>query len=66
FRARRQALISYRPEFSDQDMTPLRANGPLPLALKPMHDPAGTHYGDPKKGRQYWHNGRRRGNEDPR
>ncbi|MDF5808767.1 thioesterase domain-containing protein [Pseudomonas aeruginosa] len=50
FRASWQALIGYRPEVSDQDMTLLRADGPLPLALKPMHDAAGTHYGDPKNG----------------
>ena len=39
-------------------MTLLRADGPLPLALKPMHDAAGTHYGDPKNGWQHWTSGR--------
>ncbi|QYE85045.1 alpha/beta fold hydrolase [Pseudomonas aeruginosa] len=58
FRASWQALIGYRPEVSDQDMTLLRADGPLPLALKPMHDAAGTHYGDPKNGWQHWTSGR--------
>ncbi|MGV8442611.1 hypothetical protein, partial [Pseudomonas aeruginosa] len=36
----------------------LRADGPLPLALKQMHDAARTHSGDPKNGWQHWTSGR--------
>ena len=62
----RELLATWKPQQNldlyktslDPDMTLLRADGPLPLALKPMHDAAGTHYGDPKNGWQHWTSGR--------
>jgi len=58
FRANWRALIGYRPEVTDADVTLLRADGPLPASLKPMHDAAGTLYGDPKNGWQHWTTGK--------
>ncbi|WP_431914100.1 amino acid adenylation domain-containing protein [Micromonospora carbonacea] len=50
FRANWEAIISYRPEVVDQDITLLRAADPLPAVLKPMHDLAGTLHLDPRNG----------------
>jgi amino acid adenylation domain-containing protein len=58
FRANWKALIEYRPEVTDIDATLLRANGPLPASLKPMHEIAGTLYEDPCNGWQHWTTGK--------
>ena len=58
FQANWRALIDYRPAVTDVDLTLLRADGALPTSLKPMHDAAGTLYGDPQNGWQHWTTGR--------
>ncbi|GIJ24082.1 non-ribosomal peptide synthetase [Micromonospora lutea] len=50
FKANWEAIIDYRPEVVDQDITLLRASEPLPPLLKPMHDLAGTLHLDPRNG----------------
>ncbi|WP_309223726.1 non-ribosomal peptide synthetase [Micromonospora sp. CP22] len=50
FKANWEAIITYRPEVVDQDLTLLRASDPLPPLLKPMHDLAGTLHLDPRNG----------------
>ncbi|WNV85393.1 non-ribosomal peptide synthetase [Umezawaea sp. Da 62-37] len=58
FRANWRALIDYRPPVTDLDVTLLRADGPLPDSLKPMHLAAGTLHDDPTNGWQHWTTGR--------
>lgn len=58
FRANWQALIAYRPEVTEMNLTLLRATGDLPASLKPMHDAVGTLYGDPQNGWQHWTSGK--------
>ncbi|MDG4763203.1 amino acid adenylation domain-containing protein [Solwaraspora sp. WMMD406] len=50
FKANWEAIITYRPEVVDQDVTLLRARDPLPALLVPMHDIAGTLHLDPRNG----------------
>ncbi|MFI7549301.1 amino acid adenylation domain-containing protein [Micromonospora sediminimaris] len=50
FKANWEAIIAYRPEVVDQDITLLRASDPLPPLLKPMHDIAGSLHLDPRNG----------------
>ncbi|KAB0563526.1 non-ribosomal peptide synthetase [Pseudomonas palleroniana] len=57
FRANWRALMEYRPPVTDCDFALLRADGPLPASLKPMHDAAGTHYNEPSNGWRHWTTG---------
>ncbi|XVS67123.1 amino acid adenylation domain-containing protein [Actinosynnema sp. CA-299493] len=58
FRANWRALIDYRPPVTDLDVTLLRADGPLPDSLKPMHQAAGTLHAEPDNGWRHWTTGR--------
>jgi thioesterase domain-containing protein/acyl carrier protein len=58
FEANWQALLSYRPEPVDQDLTLLRATGPLPEALVPAHRAVGSMHLDPANGWATWTTGR--------
>ncbi len=58
FRANWQALIDYRPDVCDQDLTLLRATGPLPKALEPAHQAVGSAHRDPANGWTAWTRGR--------
>ncbi|PSL56087.1 amino acid adenylation domain-containing protein [Saccharothrix carnea] len=58
FRANWRALLDYRPPVTDLDVTLLKADGPLPDSLKPMHHAAGTLHDDPANGWQHWTTGR--------
>ena len=58
FRANWRALLDYRPPVTDLDVTLLKADGPLPDSLKPMHLAAGTLHDDPANGWQHWTTGR--------
>ncbi|AZE58415.1 MULTISPECIES: amino acid adenylation domain-containing protein [Pseudomonas fluorescens group] len=57
FRANWRALMEYRPPVTDCNFALLRADGPLPASLKPMHDAAGTHYNEPSNGWRHWTTG---------
>ncbi|WBB82445.1 amino acid adenylation domain-containing protein [Micromonospora sp. WMMD882] len=50
FRANWEAIVTYRPDVVDLDLTLLRAADPLPSLLRPMHDLAGTQHLDPCNG----------------
>lgn len=51
FKAHWRAIVEYRPEVTDLDVTLLRAVEPLPAELMPMHEAAGgTMHSDPKNG----------------
>ena len=50
FRANWDALLGWRPAPTDQDLVLIRARGSLPDVLKPVHDLAGSLYGDPANG----------------
>ncbi|MEV8510452.1 amino acid adenylation domain-containing protein [Actinoplanes sp. NPDC051475] len=58
FEANWQALLSYRPEPVDQDLTLLRASAPLPDVLAPAHRAVGSMHLDPTNGWSTWTNGR--------
>ncbi|MFI9009058.1 amino acid adenylation domain-containing protein [Actinosynnema sp. NPDC053489] len=58
FRANWRALLDYRPPVTDLDVTLLRADGPLPDSLKPMHRAAGTLHAEPDNGWRHWTTGR--------
>ncbi|OJF15954.1 amino acid adenylation domain-containing protein [Couchioplanes caeruleus] len=58
FEANWQALLSYRPEPVDQDLTLLRAGAPLPDVLAPAHRAVGSMHLDPTNGWSTWTTGR--------
>ncbi|MFC3536783.1 amino acid adenylation domain-containing protein [Couchioplanes azureus] len=58
FEANWHALLGYRPEPVDQDLTLLRASGPLPEVLAPAHSAVGSMHLDPANGWSTWTKGR--------
>ncbi|WP_319754193.1 non-ribosomal peptide synthetase [Streptomyces sp. AK02-04a] len=58
FRANWQALLDYRPDGCDQDLTLLRAAAPLPEVLEPAHNAVGSAHRDPANGWRAWTSGR--------
>jgi len=50
FRANWQAMIDYRPERIDLNVTLIRASEPLPRVLEPAHRAAGSMHGHPTNG----------------
>ncbi|UQA97199.1 amino acid adenylation domain-containing protein [Streptomyces halobius] len=58
FRANWQALLDYRPDTCDQDLTLLRATAPLPKVLEPAHHAVGSAHRDPANGWGTWTSGR--------
>ncbi|MEV6596511.1 amino acid adenylation domain-containing protein [Actinoplanes sp. NPDC051346] len=58
FEANWRALLDYRPEPVDQDLTLLRASGPLPDVLAPAHHAVGSMHQNPTNGWSTWTNGR--------
>jgi amino acid adenylation domain-containing protein len=58
FRANWQALLDYRPDRCDQDLSLLRATAPLPKALEPAHNAVGSAHRDLMNGWRAWTSGR--------
>jgi thioesterase domain-containing protein/acyl carrier protein len=50
FRANWHAMIDYRPDRTDLDITLIRASDPLPTVLEPAHRAAGSMHGHPTNG----------------
>ena len=57
FQANWNALMNYRPKATNADVALLRASGPLPPALMPMHLAAGTFFEDAQNGWRHWISG---------
>lgn len=58
FRANWKALLDYKPPVTDLDVALVRASGPLPASLRPMHELAHSLYEDPTNGWQDWTTGK--------